>query len=195
MAKTREGIPRALRDVVLKEFNHRCAVCGADRPHLHHIDENPANNDPQNIIPLCPNCHLVDQHDASNAIPQSKLRFFRRYKHRLILKPQFNSISRRMAFLHTISDSADAEALEESAGALIALVANLVMGSFYAGELGKLLKPPHYVHAWILGDPASEARRDAQRREEACEYRQQLRDAVPAVERLLVELLDHQSWP
>jgi hypothetical protein len=35
--------------------------------------EDPSKNDPENIIPLCPNCHLGDQHDASNTIARAKL--------------------------------------------------------------------------------------------------------------------------
>ena len=56
MAKVRISIPTKISDKVLKEFNHRCAKCGTDNPHLHHIDENPSNNDPLNLIPLCPCC-------------------------------------------------------------------------------------------------------------------------------------------
>lgn len=194
MAKKRDQIPRAVKDAVLKEFNHRCAVCDADRPHLHHIDENPSNNDPQNLISLCPNCHLVDQHDASNAMPQPKLRLFRRHKHRSILKPQFDPIFRRLSFLASISDSDDADALEGSAKELVELVRNLAMGEFYAEELKKLLDPPGYGSLRYLGDPASEAQRVAQDREEAQEYREQLRRVASGVEALIVEMLDYQTW-
>ena len=61
--KTRTDIPKTVREAVLKEFNHRCAVCGGDRPHLDHIDEDPSNNDPFNLLPLCPNCHIRDRHN------------------------------------------------------------------------------------------------------------------------------------
>ena len=194
MAKLRQVIPKAVRDSVLKEFNHRCAVCGADGPQFHHIDENPANNDPLNIIPLCPNCHLVDQHNASNAIPKPQLRFFRKHKHRLVLKPRFNSLLRRMAFLEAVPESADTGVLEKQSAEFIALVASLSMGTFYANEIKKLIKPPRYARFGILGDPAYEARIEAQLRSDAKEYRQQLRTAAPAVEDLVVELLDHQNW-
>jgi hypothetical protein len=55
MRKARPSILRPIKDSVLREFNHRCAICGKERPQIHHIDENPANNDPLNLIPLCPN--------------------------------------------------------------------------------------------------------------------------------------------
>lgn len=35
-----------------------CVVCGEDKiVEVHHLDENRANNDPSNLIPLCPNHH------------------------------------------------------------------------------------------------------------------------------------------
>jgi hypothetical protein len=194
MPKKREQIPRCVRDAVLKEFNHRCAVCGADTPHLHHIDEEPSNNDVQNLIPLCPNCHLVDQHDASNAIPRGKLRLFRRYKHRNILKPQFNPIFRRLAFLSSMNDSDDADVLKEDAKELVELVLNLAMGQFYGMSLKTLLDPPKGGIVTVLGDPASEAQRTAYFREKARKYREQLCRVAPEVEALIIEMLDYQTW-
>lgn len=40
--------------------NHKkqCVVCGESRiVAVHHYDENHNNNDPKNLIPLCPTCH------------------------------------------------------------------------------------------------------------------------------------------
>lgn len=196
MPKNREQIPRAVKDAVLKEFNHRCAVCGTDRPHLHHIDEIPSNNDVQNLIPLCPNCHLVDQHDASNTIPQGKLRLFRQYKHRYILKPQFNPIFRRLAFLSSIKDSNGVEELDKSAKELVELVLNLAMGQFYGMSLKKLLDPPvhMYVGPLFSREPADDARLAAWTHERSREYREQLHRVVADVEILIVEMLDYQTW-
>lgn len=37
---------------------HEYAICGFDKiVAIHHIDENHDNDDPQNLIPLCPNHH------------------------------------------------------------------------------------------------------------------------------------------
>lgn len=37
---------------------HECIICGENRIiDVHHFDENKNNNDPSNLIPLCPNHH------------------------------------------------------------------------------------------------------------------------------------------
>ena len=99
-----------------------------------------------------------------------------------------------MAFLEAVPESADTGVLEKQSAEFIALVASLSMGTFYANEIKKLIQPPRYARFGILGDPAYEARIEAQLRSNAKEYRQQLRTAAPAVEDLVVELLDHQNW-
>src|ERR1700730_12815389 len=57
---TRIPIPAAVRREILIEASYRCAVprcMTAIAIDVHHIDENPANNDPSNLIALCPTCH------------------------------------------------------------------------------------------------------------------------------------------
>lgn len=51
---------------LLEQRGHRCEQCGLetwlDRPialELHHIDGNISNNAEQNLMLLCPNCHLL----------------------------------------------------------------------------------------------------------------------------------------
>jgi predicted restriction endonuclease len=77
MTKARLSIPRVTKSLVLKEFNYKCAICGKERPQVHHIDENPSNNDLLNLIPLCPNCHLIDQHNPTIPVDIEKLKLFR----------------------------------------------------------------------------------------------------------------------
>lgn len=103
--KKRLPIPRAVRDSVLREFSHRCAICGADRPQIHHIDEDPSNNDPVNLLPICPNCHLTDQHNPTAPADPQKLALFRRYKDPTILSPQFEPLFSRASYLVHINDS------------------------------------------------------------------------------------------
>ena len=64
-----ETISRYIREL----FNYYCARCGTycrnkkDNKivlQVHHIDENPENNDLENLIPLCASCHLKIEGEA-----------------------------------------------------------------------------------------------------------------------------------
>lgn len=57
--KIRIPVPRPLAAEILVSSDRTCCVCRQPRKsvQLHHIDENPANNDPQNIAVLCLQCH------------------------------------------------------------------------------------------------------------------------------------------
>jgi len=54
-------IPSSSRTKVLVRCGGRCEKCGIGLgdlvPDIHHIDGNPQNNEPSNLIVLCPNCH------------------------------------------------------------------------------------------------------------------------------------------
>jgi ribosomal protein L37E len=42
------------------EITQKCACCGFDKLiTLHHLDGNKKNNNPKNLIGLCPNCHKM----------------------------------------------------------------------------------------------------------------------------------------
>lgn len=46
------------RTIAFQSWKQECAICGFDKiVAVHHIDENHDNNDPHNLIPLCPNHH------------------------------------------------------------------------------------------------------------------------------------------
>ena len=46
------------RTIALQNHDEKCAICGFDKiVAIHHIDENKKNNNPKNLIPLCPNHH------------------------------------------------------------------------------------------------------------------------------------------
>ncbi len=62
-------ISRTIREL----FNYHCAWCGKDchdpatshdALQVHHIDEDPSNNRPENLIPLCAVCHLRIEKEA-----------------------------------------------------------------------------------------------------------------------------------
>ena len=52
------GAWKALRTSVLTRDRGRCAVCGGEATlHVHHIDRDPTNDAPANLITLCETCH------------------------------------------------------------------------------------------------------------------------------------------
>lgn len=194
MPKHRSAIPSSVRTRVEKEFNHRCAVCGSDNPHLHHIDEDPSNNDPMNLIPLCPNCHLTDQHNPTKTLDPKRLRLFREYKDPAILKSQFQPLFARLQFFDNINDNSDDDELESNAKELSDFVGALEMGSFYANKIRKLTQKPAYGFSVRLGDPTSERQYRLQHQEAQREYREQLQKVRIQIVELAVELLRFQKW-
>jgi hypothetical protein len=58
--KHRPSIPAKIKMRLQKEVNSQCPFCqNQDVEHfeIHHLDENPANNDISNLLLLCPICH------------------------------------------------------------------------------------------------------------------------------------------
>ena len=57
--KERISIPTKLSDEVLKQHNRTCCVCRIPNKdvQIHHIDENPSNNEIKNLAVLCLQCH------------------------------------------------------------------------------------------------------------------------------------------
>ncbi len=191
MTKPRVQIPAKVGDRVLKEFNHRCAKCGANNPHLHHIDENPSNNDPLNLIPLCPNCHLVDQHNPTRLVEPGKLRLFRIYKDPTILKPQFHALYARFLFLESSEGLYSLDELEEKAIELLDFILTMEKGDFYVRAIGKLILPNDLV---IYNESKTRFANPEQKIQRGLEYHQELQKAKERVYELIVELLRFQSW-
>jgi 5-methylcytosine-specific restriction endonuclease McrA len=49
---------KTLRNVILERDRDRCTVCSAtSHLHVHHIDRDPTNDAPDNLITLCETCH------------------------------------------------------------------------------------------------------------------------------------------
>lgn len=143
MSEKRAGIPKSVREQVLREFRHHCAACGADRPHVHHIDGDPSINDPLNLIPMCPNCHLQDQHDPTASTDPGKLRLLRRFRDPTVLDARFHPpLFVRAKFLAEISDESDVEELARRGQELTDFVANLEMGKFYSERIAELARRP-----------------------------------------------------
>jgi hypothetical protein len=183
MGKQRTHIPKEIKEKVLKEYNHRCAICGSDNPHLHHIDENPSNNDAENLIPLCPNHHLSDQHDPTANIPFYKMKLFREYKDPTILDAKFHPLYRRFIFLYEINDSSEDKDLCNNSEELIRFVSSLNMGEFYSKELRELIGSSS--RTYLDGRPVRAYEK---------EYRDQLLNNRKATINIIIELLRYQKW-
>ena len=190
----RDSIPKALREALLDEYDHRCAVCGGDRPHVHHIDENSSHNELQNLLPLCPNCHLRDQHNPTRKIDIPKLQIFRQHKDPAILKPQFHPIYLRQLFLEAVLESEEPVGeLERQAGELIEFVQSLEMGEFYGKRLTEQIGPLRRGFIMSLGE-GPDLRYESQKRGANRVYRLKLIANREAARYLLVELLRYQPW-
>ena len=190
----RESIPKGKKESILNEYDHRCAVCGGDRPHIHHIDENASNNSLDNLLPLCPNCHLRDQHNPTRKIDIPKLKIFREYKDPSILKPQFHPIFIRQEFIDNVEvNKEDTESIEKLSEELIEFIESLGMGAFYSKRLKELISKPKHAFSFSVGGGRDhELERMLANWNE--EYRQQLFDNKPQVKTLIVELLRYQTW-
>ncbi len=191
---TRETMPKKTKEALLDEYDHRCAVCGGDRPHVHHIDEDASHNELMNLLPLCPNCHLRDQHNPTRKIEILKLQLFRRYKDPAILKPQFDPIYTRQLFLETVLlGEQPVDELESQAGELIEFVQALEMGEFYGKRLTELIGRLGRAFMMVLGD-GPDPHYDEQVRNYNRDYRQKLITNREGARALLVELLRYQGW-
>jgi len=190
MAKKRVSIPKHVSDQVLKEYRHKCAICGRSEPQLHHLDEDPSNNDPMNLLPLCPNCHLQDTHDPTGPPDPRKLKLFRRFKDPAILDPRFHTIFRRMIFLREVErEKPTRESYRIRVNELINFIEQFQMGAFYKEKILSLLNfPSRYYQLNLVQQGSSLSESDPGFSEEAYGY------ALDQVELLIVEILRYQSW-
>jgi len=197
MTKKRTKIPKPIREKILDEYNHLCAVCGKERPQLHHIDNDPTNHDLMNLIPLCPNDHLIDVHNPTQPIESEKISLLRKFKDPTVLTSQFHPLFIRVQFLDEIDDNADSDHLSEKVSELVKFVEELEMGKFYANRIKKLLEEPSRVDIAFIGgppDPEEEIRHKRRWEQHSREHREKLRNARDEVYSLIVELLRFQSW-
>lgn len=193
--KTRTSIPKPIRDRVLKEYHHRCAIRSEDNPQLHHIDEDPSNNDPLNLIPLCGNCH-GRVHDPLNPIEIGRLQFFRRYKDPFILTRQFQPLFKRFQFLNDVDDSSDVADLRAKVGELCSFVKTHERGPFYAGRIAGALQYPEFNASYSIGMGGSVPQWYVDgKNNEGPQYLAKLKAARESIFELIVEMLAYQNWP
>ena len=185
----RKPIPKGVREQVLKEYRHLCAKCRGPGPQLHHIDEDASNSsDPMNLLPLCPNCHLRDQHSPTERMDPRRLSLFRKYKDPAILTSQFAPLFRRMVFLLEIDVcTPDWYAWETSFGQagddLLYFVKALNMGGYYWNQVGRQLQQVRNRLRKLEGG-------------EKCDedHLAALREARELAVKQIVELLRYQPW-
>src|SRR6266567_3288459 len=188
MPKNRKKITKAVSDRLLDEYNHLCAICGAPRPQIHHIDEDPANNELLNLLPLCPNHHLTDVHNPTQKMDHLRLHLFRRHRDPQILSPQFEPLFRRLRFLLVPFDHENDQVLSAHAVDLACFVEHFAMGGYYAARFLNLME-------WPQPKPYTETEKDRALAENAALYLERLRQNRERVLELAIELLRYQPWP
>jgi hypothetical protein len=216
----RPPIPAPIERQLMKEYNYRCAICGVAVPQIHHIDGNRKNNDISNLLPVCPNCHLLDQHNPTRKIEPRLLRLFREHKDPAILAPQFVPLFQRMEFmegLHALEENpirtvvaspefhAARSRIISQVFELLRLVRHLNMGEFFAFQICTLLIPDVWLQKSHGNAPSDkEAHESLDWR--LVVLRNWMRDTTPeeaedriyqcryATTKLIVEQLRFQDW-
>lgn len=61
----RVEIPEKIKNKVILKSSNACCICQTPFVQIHHIDGNPANNEVDNLVALCPNHHTL-AHAHSN---------------------------------------------------------------------------------------------------------------------------------
>lgn len=135
MTKRRTHIPSGTRSNILKEYHHGCALCRQNNPtpELHHIDNDPTNHDPLNILPLCPNCHR-------SSLDPEILSLFRTYKKREILSIEFKILYSKAAAILKLSFDDYYDYCFDLDEDLTAFVRTLKKGRYYAQKLSKFIR-------------------------------------------------------
>lgn len=55
------------RSVCFQHYDRECAECGASGDlQVHHKDRDRSNNEPENLVPLCKNCHWDEHRDEQS---------------------------------------------------------------------------------------------------------------------------------
>src|ERR1700730_1432192 len=107
--------------------------------------------------------------------------FFRQFKLRNVLKPQFKPLFRRMEFLSNIGDDEGLDVIKEKGDELVAFVSSFNMGEFYSAAIKKILQPPSIGAVLVIGHPESQRRYDEARAARRSRYIQQVRQGVAEI--------------
>ena len=79
MKKSRFALEESLKIEIIAKCNNRCCICQTPFIIIHHIDGDPSNNDPDNLAPLCPNCHgqAHSKSQLTTNLTSSRIKFLR----------------------------------------------------------------------------------------------------------------------
>lgn len=135
MAKKRRTLTNGVRDSILAEFKHLCAMCGNHSPQVHHIDGEPTNNNPSNLLPLCPNCHLLDIHDPTAKPDPGRIALFRKSKDPFVLDSRFLPIWKRIKACQSSIEFRMLSSSWSEFDDLTNFVTHFNMGEYYAEQL------------------------------------------------------------
>ena len=118
-----ETVSRYIREL----FNYYCARCANDCRktknaqmilQVHHIDENPANNALENLIPLCASCHLKIEGEARLHAPyrEQQLELFEDHTYMSRMKEmRENALAKYCSVVKPGAIGLDAETYETNA--------------------------------------------------------------------------------
>lgn len=118
-----ETVSRYVREL----FNYYCARCANDCRktknaqmilQVHHIDENPANNALENLIPLCASCHLKIEGEARLHAPyrEQQLELFEDHTYMSRMNEmRENALAKYCSAVKSVDLGLDAETYETNA--------------------------------------------------------------------------------
>lgn len=79
--------PESYRSTCFLHHEKRCVVCGEGNiVEVHHLDENPANNHPENLIPLCPTHHKYWHSRYRSLVESTVLDYIKGWKSKVTLR-------------------------------------------------------------------------------------------------------------
>jgi hypothetical protein len=198
MASNRSAIPKATRESVLNLFGHRCAIpsCHTPNPQLHHIDHDRENNEPENLIALCPTHHLLGQHGSHQEIKPERLRFYRIHRHPLILHRRFRPVFNRLTPLFAVSAKSNSGQVRRDISELSRFVGSLEHGDYYAKSISRLTAYETFTASFSIpmGGTVPQWYVDG-KNNEIPKYLAKVAENRERIVELVVEMLDFQEWP
>ncbi|MCF7944843.1 MAG: hypothetical protein K9L75_04835 [Spirochaetia bacterium] len=188
--KYRINIPKKIKEKVLKEFSNQCAICKKSSPELHHIDENPNNNDENNLIPLCPNCHSNYAHNPNKQFSEYKLFLFRKYRNRVVFSQNFEPLLSRSRFILESTDSYNKATIDQYKD-LLKFIESFNNGNYYTNKLKELLDYHKYVRAVFSN---SKNNFETSNNKELLEFIENVRLNKDEAIKTIIEMAAYQGW-